>query len=197
MVELETPTNALVEAYIEKFHHDERYFVADNAIVKLFDAFPANLELEDILLKISVINDLYSTNIFGTFIMSKHIQSLKIDAAIRAGNPKAVHRIATGHGIRSNRNNKELNFYSFATKYCNWHNREDYAIYDRFVHKLLMAYKRRDGFAKFKASQLKDFGSFKGIIEEFITFYGLSSHTLKEIDKFLWMYGKEKFPTKY
>jgi len=59
MKDLNTPTNELVDEYIDKFNNDERYFLADNAIIKLFEKFPENKKIEDILLKISVINDLY------------------------------------------------------------------------------------------------------------------------------------------
>ncbi|NQV48963.1 MAG: hypothetical protein HQ507_00590 [Candidatus Marinimicrobia bacterium] len=194
---LETPTNKLVGKYIRQFNKDERYFAADSAIVNLFDAFPGNKKLEDILLKISVINDLYSTNIFGTFNMAKHIQSLKVDSAIRRGDLGIVHKIATGHGIKTKKYKKEINFYSFATKYCNWHNRDNYAIYDTFVHKILVAYKKRDDFSDFEEKDLKDFKSFKNIIQDYINFYKLTQHNLKEIDKFLWIYGKEMFPPNY
>ena len=117
---MKTPTNELIAGYIEKFNNDDRYYPADQAITKLFQTFPTNIHLEDILLKISVLNDLYSTNILGTFAMAKHIQKLGIDNALKVGEPFVVNRIAVGHGIRSSKTNKELNFYSFATKYCNF-----------------------------------------------------------------------------
>jgi hypothetical protein len=197
MTNLQAPTNELLDKYIDQFNNDERYYPADQAIIKLFAAFPDNKKLEDILIKISVINDLYSTNILGTFIMAKHIRKLNIDENLRGGDPDIVHKIATGHNIRTKKNNREINFYSFATKYCNWHNRDSYAIYDSFVDKVLMAYKRKDNFSAFKKADLKDFKKFKRIIQVFIDFYGLTQHNLKEIDKFLWIYGKEKFPANY
>ncbi|WP_051935868.1 hypothetical protein [Salegentibacter sp. Hel_I_6] len=197
MIELQTPTNDLVDKYIDQFNNDERYYPADQAIINLFDAFPDNKKLEDILLKLSVINDLYSTNILGTFKMAKHIQQCDIDKGLKTGDPDIVHQIATGHDIRTKKNNKEINFYSFATKYCNWHNRDNYAIYDSFVDKVLMAYKRKDKFSTFRQSDLKDFSKFKKIIEDFADHYNLTRHNLKEIDKFLWIYGKEKFPASY
>ena len=171
--------------------------LTDQAIINLFEAFPENIKLEDIILKISVLNDLYSTNIFGTFIMAEHIQYLNIDIQLKRGDPTLVNRIASGHGIVSSRTNRELNFYSFATKYCNWHKRNQYAIYDSYVEKILMAYKRRDNFSQFKKSELKVFPEFKRVVLEFIDYYSLTAYDLKEIDKFLWMYGKEKFPIKY
>lgn len=197
MTDLQTPTNDLLDKYIDKFNNDERYYPADQAIINLFAAFPNNKKLEDILLKLSVINDLYSTNILGTFKMAKHIQRLDIDQGLKQGDPSVVHQIAIGHDIRRKSSNKEINFYSFATKYCNWHNRDNYAIYDSFVDKVLMAFKRRDKFSTFAQSDLRIFGKFKKIIEDFSEYYGLTRHNLKEIDKFLWIYGKEKFPANY
>ena len=144
-----------------------------------------------------MINDLYSTNILGTYKMAKHIENLNIDLGLKQGDPNVVHQIATGHNIRTRKNNKEINFYSFATKYCNWHNSESYAIYDSFVDKLLMAYKKKDNFSSFRQIDLKDFSKFKNIINDFSNFYNLTKHNLKEIDKFLWIYGKESFPTNY
>ena len=197
MIRLQKPSNELVEKYVDIFNKDERYFPADQAIIKLFNAFPENKKLEDVLLKISVINDLYSTNIFGTFKMANHILKLKIDAGLKKGDPLIVHKIALGHGIKSKKTNKEINFYSFATKYCNWHNTDCYAIYDSFVEKVLIAYMQKDSFSKFTKLELKDFKRFKSIINDFSRFYGLSNQNLKMIDKFLWIYGKEKFPANY
>lgn len=197
MESLVEPSNAIVNEFIQRFNSDKRYYLADQAIINLFEAFPENIKLEDIILKISVLNDLYSTNIFGTFIMAEHIQYLNIDIQLKRGDPTLVNRIASGHGIVSSRTNRELNFYSFATKYCNWHKRNQYAIYDSYVEKILMAYKRRDNFSQFKKSELKVFPEFKRVVLEFIDYYSLTAYDLKEIDKFLWMYGKEKFPIKY
>lgn len=197
MESLVEPSNAIVNEFIQRFNSDKRYYLADQAIINLFEAFPENIKLEDIILKISVLNDLYSTNIFGTFIMAEHIQYLNIDIQLKRGDPTLVNRIASGHGIVSSSTNRELNFYSFATKYCNWHKRNQYAIYDSYVEKILMAYKRRDNFSQFKKSELKVFPEFKRVVLEFIDYYSLTAYDLKEIDKFLWMYGKEKFPIKY
>lgn len=197
MSNLQTPTNELVDEYIGKFNNDERYYLADQAIINLFQKFPENKNLEDILLKISVINDLYSTNIFGTFIMARHIQQLNIDNALQQGDPNIVTKISSGHNIRSTRTNKEINFYSFATKYCSWHNKDNYPIYDSFVDKILIAYRDKDSFSKFANGELKNFKRFKDIISDFKNNYSLTRHNLKEIDKFLWIYGKATFPNNY
>ncbi len=170
--------------------------MADQAIISLFEKFAENKRLEDILLKISVINDLYSTNIFATFLMAKHIQQLDIDLALRVGDPLIVAKISVGHGIRSKKNAREIDFYSFATKYCSWHYKDTYPIYDSFVHKMLVAYRKRDSFSSFSESELKDYGRFKDVIADFKEHYSLNQHDLKQIDKFLWIYGKTIFKKK-
>lgn len=86
---------------------------------------------------------------------------------------------------------------TYATKYCNWHNRDAYAIFDSFVEKVLIAYKKQDHFSEFRNSDLKEFSKFKQTIQDFIRFYNLTDYNLKEIDKYLWIYGKEMFPVKY
>lgn len=147
------PSNEVVGKYIGKFNNDERYYLADQAIVHLFTQFPENKRLEDILLKISVINDLYSTQIYATFLMAKHIQRLDIDASLRQGDPEVVTRISLGHEIRSKKTNKEINFYSFGIKYCSWHHKDMFPIYDSFVYKILIAYREKDGFSNFKKTK--------------------------------------------
>lgn len=194
MKKLITPSNKVIEEYLHKFDNDkdyQRYYLADNAIIKLFDKFPDNKNLEDILLKISVINDLYSTNIYATYLLAEHIQSLNIDKELKKGNSNLVNKIASGHGIKSTKSKKDRNFYSFATKYCNWHNRNEYPIYDSFVDKILKEYRNKEDFYKFKGADLHFFEKFKEVIQNFKEFYGLNKYDLKQIDKFLWMYGKE------
>ena len=193
---LDDPNKELIKHYVEKFDSNERYSHGDNAIVKLLQKFPKNTSIEDVILKVSVINELYSTSIYSVFRMAQHIVECDIDENMKAGNPELVHQIATGHNIRTKKNNKEINFYSFATKYCSWHNQADYSIYDSFVEKTLIAYKKRDNFSEFKRKDLKDFKKFQQIVLDFKVYYGLNN-TVKDIDKFLWIYGKEKFPPSY
>jgi len=194
---LEKPTIELVDKYVNIFNISDRYFPADQAIENLFSAFPENKRIEDILLKISVLNDLYSTNILGTYKMARHVLSLNIDQDLKDGNPLIVNKIALGHGIRLNENNTEINFFSFATKYCAWHNPQHFAIFDSFVEKVLFQYKKQDTFCDFRKSDLRSFDKFLKVINDFAKFYQIDSRSLKDIDKFLWMYGKEQFPTSY
>jgi len=190
-LKLETPTNELVQKYVQKLYSNERYYLEDQAVAKLFQHFPKNESVEDIILKISALNDLYGTNIFATYKMAKHIQKLKVDKYFDKKDLSVVGKIAVGHGIG------DRNFYSFATKYCSWHDKDTYPIYDTFVQRILTAYRKQDKFSQFVNSDLRNYKAFAKVISDFKQKYSLTQHNLKEIDKFLWAYGKEKFPSGY
>jgi hypothetical protein len=66
----------------------------------------------DVLLKVSALNDFYSTNIYDTHAVARHIEHLRIDESLLSGDLSLVNRIApvkVGKKVR--------NFYSFVTKY--------------------------------------------------------------------------------
>jgi len=78
-----------------------------------------------------------------------------------------------------------------------YHFPEDYPIYDSFVEKMLMHFKRVDKFFKFKKDDLKYYPTYHAVLMEFSRFYGLEDFTLKQIDKYLWQAGKDYFPKQY
>ena len=76
--------------------------------------------------------------------------------------------------------------YSFATKYCNFHNPKKYPIADSFSKGVLYNYFER----KHKQALFNDYGEFCKIYKRFKCSF-IESFSVKEIDKFLWMFGKE------
>ena len=188
----DSATPQLVEIYLQKFRSDERYFLADQAITELVTKFPGNSVLEHVLLKVTTINDLYGTQIYSTFQMAHHIQALKIDSHLAKGSTGIVDRIAAA--IFSD---KPRQVFSFASKYCSWHRPNDYPLYDYFVAKLLLAYAKKDHFADFRENELRNYGRYKRIISAFRHHNGLQRFSFKELDKFLWLYGKDLYPKKY
>lgn len=187
------PSLEQVEHYLCAWDELENYRLQEDALNRLFFSLcPANTDLSDILLKVAVLNDFYSTNIFSVYPVAKHILSLDIDARLKAGDVTLVSDIQ-----KVTINNVEKNFYSFATKYCSHHNPLDYPIYDSYVEKVLCFFRDRDGFAAFKTDELKNYVKFKGVLIDFRAFYGLDKYNLKEIDKYIWQLGKEYFPKSY
>jgi len=188
------PSDAVINGYLKKWDSLENYVLQESSLKKLFSqTYPLNVEMDDVLIKVCSLNDFYSTNIFSPFIVAKHIVSLKIDDRLKNNDLGLVNDIAK---IKVNEN-KEINFYSFATKYCSHHKPKVYPIYDSFVEKLLMHFKKEDEFYKFKKSDLRNYSDYRNILVEFQKFYGLEKYNLKEIDKYLWQAGKEYFPKNY
>ena len=187
------PSPQQVDHYLHAWDALENYRLQEDALDKLFFSLcPRNTEMSDILLKVAALNDFYSTNIFSVYPVAKHIQSLDIDARLKAGDVtlvSAIQKVAI--------NGVEKNFYSFATKYCSHHNPLDYPIYDSYVDKVLCFFRNQDAFASFRTEDLKDYVKFKGALIDFRAFYGLEKYNLKEIDKYIWQLGKEFFPKSY
>jgi hypothetical protein len=192
--ELPHPTIDAVNRYLDLWDSLENYVLQEQSLDKLFfETYPYNTDIRDILVKASTLNDFYSTNIFSIFPVAKHIHALNIDERLHAGDDSLVNEIALvdmGGGTKRN-------FYSFATKYCSHHFPLLYPIYDSYVEKVLMAYKKQDRFAKFTKGDLKDYPTFKAVVINFSDYYGLNEFNLKDIDRYLWQQGKDYFPIKY
>ena len=52
-------------------------------------------------------------------------------------------------------------------------------------------------FSEVNLADLKDYVKFKCILEDFKVYYSLEQYSLKELDRYLWLLGKEYFKKKY
>ena len=85
MVEINTPSNEEVKKYNDCRETLEDNVLQERTINKLFEEMaPNNTNLEDIMLKCSVLNDFYSTNIFDVKPVAKHIKDLNIDERLKS-----------------------------------------------------------------------------------------------------------------
>lgn len=97
----------------------------DQALIRLVDCFPSNRDPGEVTVKVAAINQIYSTNIFAWRKMAQHIVDLDIGPTLASSepDPELVEKIAVlTVGERRRRN------YSFATKYCAFHQAEIYPI---------------------------------------------------------------------
>ena len=188
------PSTKQVSIYLEKWDSLENYVSQESSLRKLFaETYPRNVDMDDVLIKVCSLNDFYSTNIFYPFTVAKRIVDLDIDQRLSKRDLTLVNDLAV---VKVN-DQKTINFYSFATKYCSHHFPECYPIYDSFVEKMLMRFKRVDNFFKFKKDDLRHYPTYHTVLTQFSRFYGLDSFTLKQIDKYLWQAGKDNFPKQY
>jgi len=188
------PSPKEVKRYLNKWDSLDNYVLQESSLRKLFSkTYPLNTNMDDILIKVCSLNDFYSTNIFSPFIVARHILKMRIDKRLKNNDLSVVNDIAK---IRMP-GGRHINFYSFATKYCSHHKPTVYPIYDSFVEKMLMYFKKRDKFFAFKRRDLKNYEQYRQILEEFRKYFKLTAFDLKQIDKYLWQAGKKYFPKDY
>jgi hypothetical protein len=176
---------------------DEEAGPIEWVLTQLFQKFPENTDFGEVVVKTKVLNVLYSTQIRAVNIVARHICSLAIDPDLRAGKPEIVDRIATVQLKDTTRYN-----FSFASKYCNWHNPTAYPIYDGNVEACLWHYKKQggsftDALAERGIAFLRDgydYAEFVRIVNAFRDGYKLTSFTYKQLDKLLWSLGDTLLP---
>jgi hypothetical protein len=163
---------------------DEEARPTEWVLRQLFEKFPENTDFGEVVVKTKVLNVLYSTQIRAVNKVARHICSLEIDEALKAGNPEIVDNISKVQLSGG----KTHNFFCFASKYCSWHNPMAYPIYDSNVEACLWSYRKQDGFATFRRYGY-DYPEFVRRVNAFRDFYGLTSFTYKQLDKFLYYLG--------
>ena len=184
------PSCEEVERYLHRWNTTADLFQPETVLKKLFtETHPKNNSIDDIILKVAALNTVYNTYIYSVYPVAQHILSLKIDERLSAGDETLVNELMrvlyTDGG--------KIEHYSFATKYCSFHNPDAFPIYDSYVGKILQYYRNQEGFSDFKNSDLKNYPHFKRILSDFRQHFRLEKYTTKELDQYLWQFGKEYF----
>lgn len=185
---LPRPTPYLVRQKVAEFEADRECYDTDAAIDLLIKTFPHNTKIEEVLLKVAAINQLYNAGVYtrAIYAVAKLIQGLDVDTKLDQGSIDLVGEI--GHSEIEGENHR----YVFATKYCHWHRPLVYPIYDDVVADLIWKYQKKHKFDDFLKRDLwsQDYQRYKGIVEKFIDYYGLGPVSFRHLDKFLWRHGR-------
>lgn len=153
------------------------------AMFKVCKRYPNNSNLEEVLIKCAVIDNISSTNVFDLYSMADHIVRKRIDEKLKKGDYSVVEDIA-----KVMIGGKKRTFYSFASKYCHYHNPENFAIYDSYVAKVLCSFP--NDFCKIKENQLReDYKTFIDVLNNFKEHYRLNV-SFVDLDKYLWQLGR-------
>jgi hypothetical protein len=180
---LQAPTPESVKAACQRFDRENE--LIEQTLGELFQQYPRNDDLRHVFLKVVAINSLYHTCIYALDTVARHIHShaQEIDAGLDAGSHQIVDTIAQ---VRVE--GKRHNFFSFATKYCSWHQPEKYPIYDSRIDRYLWTLQQQNSFATaFTHPHLWDYPKYHRIVVTFRDSHGLGEFTFKEIDKFLYL----------
>ena len=174
-----------IDQEIAAFDAEPETAFAESTIRELFSTYPDNQDVRHILVKVIAINALYHARVLDMDLqpLSIHMKTIdELDTRLRQGTPDVVDAIWKSQGTKRK-------YFSFATKFCSWHNQEAYAIYDLNVWEALVAYRAKDERFAFRNSECNDYAGFLAIVRRFRKSYGLEDYSLKSIDKLLWRVG--------
>ena len=139
---------AITNENLEKVHQlvlqDPKYGKENNLITIAFKAHPGNTDVATVAMKVALIDITNSTHIsqhkskVSLVDLAEIIVAIpNIDERIANGDPTVVNEIAKTNG--------EINLFSFASKYCCYHNhnlygKDDYSILDTVLKETLPLY---------------------------------------------------------
>lgn len=198
------PTPDLVKEYVKEFdegNNREDYY-KDEAIKKLFDLLPNNTMIDEVLAKVTLLNNFYGTQILNidSVNVASDIVSMNIDNKLGRNGKKV--EISVVNQIAYEMENYHRSLYSFASKYCSFHNQSAFPIADSFAKGMLyyMNCSKDEKFrffpVQFTQSALNNYHNYCKVYRAFIKHFGLEEMSYKEIDKYLWKYAKYEMGTR-
>ena len=182
----------------------DNYRAQEAALEWLFKTYPTNTDLNQVLIKVAALDVFYSTRIYHPTETAQHICKLKdFDERVKAGDLSlvtdvAVFTVKLKHDIKrknivTKKKGEDLkkNIFSFASKYCSWHNPEAYPIYDSKVKEKLKVFKThlKSGLT-YKKGDLNTYEGFCKAITEVRDKFCLGP-SMKQIDRYLWTWAKD------
>lgn len=195
------------------------YSQEDQFVDDVFKTRLSNSDEQNMVIKISVLNAFYNLQIrdINIPLIASHIKRINetesFDNLIKDESLDAVEKLRHMRIFPArmkydpSKQIKEddlipVDYYSFATKYCSFQSRafgkDSYPIFDSFVAGMLIGI--RDTYSKelmnnkiweFNNCELKEYKTFKRIIDDLKRVFGLQNYDYKQIDQYLWLYGKE------
>lgn len=173
---------------LDSFNYGKESKIIHDVLIK----FPLNNDINVIAMKIAVIDITNSTHLsqykskISLYDLAEIIYSIKdFDNRVKNGDPELVNIIA--------KNNGAVNLFSFASKYCTYHNVEiynndHYSIFDSVVKKILPIYEddiNENKLNKWRKSY--DYKSFNDYIGKVLDKYNITiSNKRRKFDHFMW-----------
>lgn len=167
------------EWFIRTWRESGKFSAPVDAMFKICHQYPNNNNLGEVLIKCAVIDNFSSTNIYDLYKMADHIVGKQIDEKLNTGDYSLIDDIAK---LEIGGNDRK--FYSFATKYCHYHNPKCFAIFDSYVAKVLCVFLDK------KEYELREYYTFMRTLDDFSKRYNLDNYKYDDLDKYLWRLGR-------
>lgn len=174
------------------------YAQQENILLKVFNMFNG-FNLADVLTRITLLNQFYSTAILDIGSMANNIVNVpNVQSRLLNGVTCVVSDIA-----KVQHHTKVWTHMSFASKFASFHNPAAYPILDRMVMDVFCELKRRGFFVKntkFSRESLRsNYKLYKDVYDEFMQLSGIKAiqyngrtPNYKDVDNYLWASRKIK-----
>lgn len=185
-------TNETIEEATALVQNTDNYGPENELITRCLIKFPLNTDPDLVAMKVGLIDITNSTHLsqhksrISMMELAEVISSIPdVDARIAAGDPEVVNEIA--------RSNGNINLFSFASKYCCYHNRnlygrDDYSILDTVLKEYLPRY--FDDVTKNQIQKWQDgyqYKSYNDYITKKLDELGISVENRKrKFDHYIW-----------
>ena len=185
-------TNEAIEEVEQLVQETDNYGPENELISRCLRKFPGNTNPDFVAMKVGLIDITNSTHLsqhkskINMVELSSIIAAIPdIDARIQAGDPEVVNEIA--------RSNGKINLFSFASKYCCYHNRsiygrDDYSIFDTVLKEYLPRY--FSDITKGQIQKWKDdfmYQEYNDYITGKLDEFGITvEHRKRKFDHFIW-----------
>ena len=191
-------TNEMIEEAHKQVKATNNYGKEDDLITDCFRRFPNNTDVTIVAMKVGLIDITNSTHVsqhkslISAVEIAECIVNIKdIDNRIKNGDPEVVNEMA--------RSNGHINLFSFASKYCCYHNknlygRDDYSILDTVLKESLPKY-----FNDITTGQIKkwvdsfDYRSYNDYLTRKLDELGINVPFRKrKLDHYIWFNNRKK-----
>lgn len=187
------------KAALQTYEKMESYRIQEYLLQHLVKEYKDHSNKAAVDTKVKLLNLFYSTGIQATNVMTTNIMNIKnIDSRLNAGDPSLINEIANLQLTNKSRFN-----YSFATKYCAYHQPEKFPIYDSIVAMTFVSFLKKGLLPQYKYSnrkssspntytqsefseKLKEYNFYIELYNYFMELYDLKDFTYREIDAYIW-----------
>lgn len=196
----------VVLEYIKEFNKlNKKQSESEKALEIVFEQYRKAANSSEVLIKVILLNHIYSAGLNDNLPLEENPKKKRIVDVYTMSNQLAsvsneLDRLFYNDSMPSEAIEKILAMFdtkkynrpfSFATKYCHWHNPEKYPISDSFSRGVLYHFNKLKYKDKYKQNDYLDYSIFCKIYSDFSQEECIKGLSIKEIDKFLWKFGKD------
>lgn len=191
-MKLKNPSGEFINEILKIYSVEEGNELNEN-LIKLFKIFNNDKNKSNVLIKVALLNKLYSTGIYNINPVVDKI----IKISISESNPKTitdyiefVDKISKVNWTNNKGKYFERNNLSFSSKYVHFLSDFEIPIFDSYIWIIINGYLGQKNKEKISFKKPSNFKEFYKTFDKFKTDLGLENFSNYDIDKFLWQYGK-------